>query len=138
MFSRCSAADLVYLAGARTSVLTFGDLEDSISIPSSATLQSVATMQSNRRMVQVQLMLNSPGEDPQLICITVPGDLTVSIEDPDRFPVDVHGYHPTDCHACSIHPINRACLSHTCPDCGSITWGERNDLGELTHFCPSS
>ena len=49
--------------------------------------------------------------------------------------VDVHVVHPVDCPGCAGLPMDRACLEHTCPDCGAITWGERNAAGELVHEC---
>lgn len=48
---------------------------------------------------------------------------------------DVHERHPEDCRACALHAPDKACLEHTCPDCGSITYGEKNDRGELWHIC---
>jgi hypothetical protein len=52
---------------------------------------------------------------------------------------DVHDAAPTDCPSCvPVFPMARpfACLSHTCPDCGSITHALLNDRGELVHDCP--
>ena len=52
--------------------------------------------------------------------------------------VDVHTEGPADCRACDPFrggPVG--CLSHTCPDCGSIVHAELNAQGELTHRCPS-
>lgn len=50
---------------------------------------------------------------------------------------DIHDTHPADCRACAAFPANRACLSHTCPDCGFITHALLNDRNELIHDCPS-
>lgn len=55
-------------------------------------------------------------------------------------PVDVHPAAPADCSRC--RPLGQpipgfACLSHTCPDCGSIVHNEVNAAGELIHRCPS-
>jgi hypothetical protein len=49
---------------------------------------------------------------------------------------DCHITHPLDCPTCDWFPAGRACLSHTCPDCGCITWAEKVD-GELVHECPA-
>lgn len=50
--------------------------------------------------------------------------------------VDVHPAGPADCSACAAMAPGRACLSHTCPDCGSIVHAETNERGELKHRCP--
>ncbi len=50
--------------------------------------------------------------------------------------IDVHDFHPSGCGACADFPLDQACLSHTCPDCGSISWNEHNAAGELVHLCP--
>lgn len=47
---------------------------------------------------------------------------------------DVHNVAPTDCPICAMTVF--ACLSHTCPDCGSITHALVNDRQELIHTCP--
>ena len=52
--------------------------------------------------------------------------------------VDVQIVHPAGCVACADFAPDRACLSHTCPDCGSVVWGEKNAAGELIHECPAS
>lgn len=60
---------------------------------------------------------------------------TCTVHDLDR---DVHDAVPTDCPACVPHrggPVG--CLSHTCPDCGSITHSLLNDRNELIHDCPT-
>ena len=49
---------------------------------------------------------------------------------------DVHDAHPTDCRACTVAGPTFACLSHTCPDCGSIVHATLNDRNELIHNCP--
>lgn len=62
---------------------------------------------------------------------------------------DVHDHAPTDCPRCNRAPIPGtadspypagtrpfACLSHTCPDCGSIVHNLVNDRRELIHDCP--
>jgi hypothetical protein len=51
--------------------------------------------------------------------------------------MDVHAIHP-GCSMCRAYPPGRACLEHTCPDCGSIVWNERNAAGELVHVCPDA
>lgn len=52
---------------------------------------------------------------------------------------DIHDTAPTDCPRCvpafaMARPF--ACLSHTCPDCGSIVHALTNDRRELIHACP--
>ena len=50
--------------------------------------------------------------------------------------VDVHPTGKPGCPVCAY--LRDGCLEHTCPDCGSIVWGEKNDAGELVHECPVS
>ena len=52
--------------------------------------------------------------------------------------VDVHPTHPTGCTMCADLRPTSGCLEHTCPDCGSIVWGEHNAAEELTHVCPGA
>jgi predicted RNA-binding Zn-ribbon protein involved in translation (DUF1610 family) len=63
--------------------------------------------------------------------------MTTTPNDPHHDIVrDIHYTHPTTCRACSFNDNTRtACLEHTCPDCGAITYGLTNDAGELTHDC---
>lgn len=51
--------------------------------------------------------------------------------------IDVHVLHPRDCAACAQLAPTRGCLEHTCPDCGSVVYGEKNLAGELIHVCPA-
>jgi predicted RNA-binding Zn-ribbon protein involved in translation (DUF1610 family) len=53
-----------------------------------------------------------------------------------RINVDVHSVHPPWCVTCELlHARDKACLEHTCPDCGAICWNKKNAFGELVHRC---
>ena len=56
--------------------------------------------------------------------------------DDQELPVDDHPFHPAGCLSCAELPMDRACLAHTCPDCGAIVWGTLGpETGELVHRC---